>query len=304
MNHCAGILLVTVLLLPGAASPQTSEAEAPRPPMLLGVCSRDSLQQEPYGEWFEKNYEEYEPHAEIVSDLRAAGLEGTAISIFFGSWCGDSKREVPRFLKLLDAISFPSDQVTLIAVTNEDSSLKQSPGREERDLGIYRVPTFIVSKNGAEMHRIVEYPVLSLERDLLAILSKQPYTPNYRSFPTIARWLTTGLLEDENVSHRGLANQIRSDVTSEGELNAVGSVLLAQGRTEAAVKVFQMNCVLYPESANRYLALARGLHRHGDDATARRMLQRALELNDDPENLEPMLELLSQLRVSDTDSSE
>jgi len=139
---------------------------------------------------------------------------------------------------------------------------------------------------------------------LLAILSKRPYTPNYRSFPTIARWLTTGLLEDENVSHRGLANQIRSDVTSEGELNAVGYVLLAQRRTEAAVKVFQMNCVLYPESANRYLALARGLHRHGDDATARRMLQRALELNDDPENLEPMLELLSQLRVSDTDSSE
>jgi hypothetical protein len=148
---------------------------------------------------------------------------------------------VPRFLKLLDSIAFPPAKVNLVAVSNEDSSLKQSPGREERGLGIYRVPTFIVSKNDSEMQRIVEYPVLSLERDLLAILSGQPYSPNYRSFPTLERWLEAGLLDDENVSYRGLANQIRNDVSSEGELNAVGYVLLARGRTGAAVKVFQMN---------------------------------------------------------------
>lgn len=276
------------------AGAQSDSAGRPAP-KLLGVCTRDSLEKEPYATWFDKNYEEYEPNPDVVASLRKIPMRQIKITIFFGSWCGDSKREVPRFLKLLDAISFPSDNFTLIAVTNEDSSMKQSPTGEERDLDIYRVPTFIVSQKDKETNRIVEYPVLSLERDLLQILTGTAYQPNYRSFPVISRWLAEGLLSDKNVSHWGLANQIRGLVSSEGELSACGYVLLGRRQYREAVRLFEMNCDLYPESANRRLALARGLHRAGDDAGARRALERALKLNEDPDQLKPILDLVGQL---------
>ena len=56
---------------------------------------------------------------------------------------------------------------------------------------------------------MVEHPVLSLERDLSAILQGGLYRPDYASYPIIRRWLREGLLSDENVSARGLAGQLR-----------------------------------------------------------------------------------------------
>jgi len=47
------------------------------------------------------------------------------------------------------------------------------------------VPTIIVYEKGKETGRIIETPVISLEKDLLAITSQQSYTPNYKG---IAYW--------------------------------------------------------------------------------------------------------------------
>jgi hypothetical protein len=44
------------------------------------------------------------------------------------------------------------------------------------------------------------------------------------------------------------------------------------------------------------------LHRHGDDAYAKRMIQRALELNEDPDRLDPMLELLGDLEIVEAET--
>ena len=75
--------------------------------ILYGVCTKDSLIAEPYGKWFNTNYDSYEPAAGTVASLKKQTYENITVKIFFGTWCGDSKREVPRFLKLLSAISFP-----------------------------------------------------------------------------------------------------------------------------------------------------------------------------------------------------
>jgi hypothetical protein len=64
-------------------------------------------------------------------------------------------------------------------VSNHDTLYKQSPEHEERGLNILRVPTLIVYDNNNELNRFVEYPVESIEKDLLKMLSRLPYKPNY-----------------------------------------------------------------------------------------------------------------------------
>jgi hypothetical protein len=56
---------------------------------------------------------------------------------------------------------------------------KKSPGHEEEGRQIIRVPTMIIEGVTVELGRIIEFPVVSLEKDLLRILRKDGYVPNY-----------------------------------------------------------------------------------------------------------------------------
>jgi thiol-disulfide isomerase/thioredoxin len=147
-------------------------------PMLLGHCTISKLKEAPFDSWFIPNYTNYKPDSTLVVDL-AKALRKKHIDIFMGTWCGDSKREVPAMLKLLNAIGFDSSNISLITVGNNAELYKKSPQGEEQGKNIVRVPTFIIYEKQKEIGRIIEYPVESLEKDLLKILRKEPYTPNY-----------------------------------------------------------------------------------------------------------------------------
>jgi thiol-disulfide isomerase/thioredoxin len=146
--------------------------------ILLGQTTRERLQQAPFSDWFNKNYQDY-----IVDSATAAQLKplvkGKQFDIFMATWCGDSRREVPRMYKILDYLGVDATHIRLINVNNHDSAYKQSPTHEERGLNIIRVPDLLIYESNKETGRIIEYPVVSLEKDLLAILTRQPYTPNY-----------------------------------------------------------------------------------------------------------------------------
>ena len=98
-----------------------------------------------------------------------------------GTWCGDSRRELPRVLKMLDCCNFPMKNLTMVMVSNKDSLYKKSPQHEEAGKNIVRVPTIIVEQKGIEVGRIIEFPKTSLEKDLLSILRKENYQPNYHN---------------------------------------------------------------------------------------------------------------------------
>src|SRR5687768_3194890 len=102
------------LLLLACACQSLAQTSAEKQKILYGICSKDSLIAEPFGKWYNPNYESYNPEPTMVSGLRKEDFSGISIKVFFGTWCGDSKREVPRFLKLLSAISFPEKKVQLI----------------------------------------------------------------------------------------------------------------------------------------------------------------------------------------------
>jgi hypothetical protein len=147
-------------------------------PMLLGPGTRQRLQQPPYDNWFVKNYDEYAVDSITATRLKPA-LTGKRFLIFMGTWCGDSRREVPRMFKILDCCGVDPSRIQLIMVSNLDRLYKQSPGHEEKGRDIRRVPDLIVLAGKKEIGRIVESPITSLEKDLLAIITRQNYIPNY-----------------------------------------------------------------------------------------------------------------------------
>lgn len=154
--------------------------------MLLGKCTRDALLQPPFADWFKPNYDSYVVDSFTCNFIRPL-LAGKSITIFMGTWCGDSKRELPRVLKMLDCCAFPPENITMIMVSNKDSLYKKSPQHEEAGKNIVRVPTIIIEHNGKEIGRIIEFPVSSLEKDMLSILRRENYVPNYNGIKAEAR---------------------------------------------------------------------------------------------------------------------
>ncbi|MEW5674898.1 thioredoxin family protein [Flavobacterium enshiense] len=142
--------------------------------MLIGKHVKEELLKTPYSLWFNPNYDNYKPSIATLSELKKH-TDDVTITVFLGTWCEDSQQKVPEFYKVLDAIDFDTEKVTLIMV---DKS-KTTPEKLENGLNIANVPTFIFHKDGKEIHRIVESYMESAEKDMLKILSGQPYKHAY-----------------------------------------------------------------------------------------------------------------------------
>lgn len=174
-------LLSIVLLASCASQSKTTSVSKPKAVKdasgnLIGVATKKDLQQEPYGsEWFNDYYEYYETSKKDIAALKPL-LKGITIKAFMGTWCGDSKREVPNFYKILDETGFNQNKLELITVNRS----KTAKGLE-KGYNIVRVPTFIFYKNGKEIGRFVEHTVngATLEHDLLQIVSQKGYKHAY-----------------------------------------------------------------------------------------------------------------------------
>ncbi len=139
-------------------------------PLLVGQKEMSDLQQTPYDVWFNPGYENYKSDPETIVKLKSF-TNDVKIKIVMGTWCEDSQNQVPRFYKILKQIDFDLKKVTLITVDRK----KKTPDHLEKGLAITHVPTFIIYKNGKELHRIVESPIETLEKDLLKIVSGMKY---------------------------------------------------------------------------------------------------------------------------------
>ena len=88
--------------------------------------------------------------------------------IMFGTWCHDSKREVPRMLRILDLAGVSLEQISLIGVDIN----KEEPKGREKIYNLKNTPTLIFLKNGEEVGRIIERPKISLEADLISLMTR------------------------------------------------------------------------------------------------------------------------------------
>jgi thiol-disulfide isomerase/thioredoxin len=133
--------------------------------VLVGSVTREQIEAA-CPEWVRSEVEA------APDDTAAKGLAavepGAEVTVFLGTWCGDSRREVPRLWKALDAAggSVPF-HIRYVGVDRA----KAEPAAEVQAGGIHFVPTLIVARNGQEVGRIVEEPPHGVEADLLALLS-------------------------------------------------------------------------------------------------------------------------------------
>lgn len=137
-------------------------------PILIGLIDRTAFADSNFSWWYEPEYNNYELDSSIVDSLRNYLTDDVSIKIVFGTWCSDSRREVPRFLKLLDRLKFATNKLTLICVNRN----KEADEINLQNLNIELVPTFIIYKKNEEIGRIIETPKTTLERDIKNILSK------------------------------------------------------------------------------------------------------------------------------------
>ena len=145
---------------------------------LIGQINLEGLQSQPYASWLQSGFDNYKVD-ETLTTLLKEKLADYQIKLFLGTWCGDSKRETPRLIKILEATDFPVQQLEIIALDYRKGHYKTSPTGEEKGLNIIKVPTIIFFKDGKEVNRIVESPLESLEEDMAQIIFQKGYTPNY-----------------------------------------------------------------------------------------------------------------------------
>ena len=152
------ILLSAFLVLATGAVSQAQDD-----PVLTGPIGVADLLDLPG--WFGTDFLSYNPVPAYLERI-PQHIADVEILCFLGTWCPDSRREVPRMIRILQATKRPPETMRMIGLDRA----KRSPDALEARYTIERVPTFIFLRDGKELGRIVESPLGSLEKDMLGII--------------------------------------------------------------------------------------------------------------------------------------
>lgn len=152
------LLLATLSLLFAAPGLRAQDA-----PVLVGDLTVADLIELPG--WFGEDYLGYHPERRYI-DRISEHMGDVRILCFLGTWCADSKREVPRMIRIFQTKNIDPGKLQMIGLDRA----KRSPGGEETRFGIERVPTFVFLRGEEEIGRIVEAPLASVEKDMLGII--------------------------------------------------------------------------------------------------------------------------------------
>jgi thiol-disulfide isomerase/thioredoxin len=131
----------------GTAAPAATPVAAPAP--LLGHVTRAQLKA--YAPWALFWEEVYRPDPAAVLSIKQ-NAKDLYILLVMGTWCPDSKRELPRYFATMDAAGIDDSRLTMIGV---DRTKKDTEGLTDK-WDITRVPTFVFLRNGREVGRFVE----------------------------------------------------------------------------------------------------------------------------------------------------
>lgn len=133
--------------------------------ILIGYADRNGLTKGEFSHYYNSQYELYKVSDKLVKKI-SSRIEDVSVTIILGTWCIDSKIQVPRFMKVMDALAFPTEKIKMIALDTRKEAMVIDMG----PYALERIPTFIFYRDGIEIGRIVENPRKKLEKDILKIL--------------------------------------------------------------------------------------------------------------------------------------
>jgi len=135
--------------------------------ILLGHVDESELKNNPVFNKTEDYYNSYNVDEKLARIIQEKSDDINIIAVF-GSWCGDSKVNIPVFRKIIDKSNFNKSKVKYIAVDRR----KKGGNVNVSALNIEYVPTFIFIRNNKEIGRIVENPInKTIEEDWVEIIS-------------------------------------------------------------------------------------------------------------------------------------
>jgi thiol-disulfide isomerase/thioredoxin len=170
------ILFVLALCIACSVSAQEKKlAKKDKSGNLIGYVKKSSFLDKSYSQWFTRNYDSYKTEKAIISKIKKK-IKKCKIKGFLGTWCGDSRREVPKLYKILEEVDFNLDNLEMVSLNRS----KRTPDNLQKGYNVVRIPTFIFYKNGKEIGRFVEYSRESLEKDILKILTTKTYKHAYQ----------------------------------------------------------------------------------------------------------------------------
>ena len=246
-------------------------------PILVGRVTAADLKAPPYSEWFDAQYSRYQPDAAKLEKLRSL-LAGTSIEAYFGTWCGDSRRQIPRLVRLLDGAGFDEKRLTLVALSDRPMEFKQSPGRPEAKRYVHRTPTIVIVRDGGEIGRIVETPSGSLESDLAAILEGLAPAPKYGAEAWVHHLFTDLPPEDAMKALRAGGAEVRKLSDPDSLWHYAEFDLLKNGRAREAMAVLDLHLEMDPRSAIGHILRSDALVALGRKEEARAAIERALAI--------------------------
>ncbi|WP_010521085.1 tetratricopeptide repeat protein [Aquimarina agarivorans] len=245
---------------------------------LSGNFKIEDLEKDPeFKKWFVKNYTAYKT-SEIKEDW-ANRFKDVTVQIFMGTWCSDSKKWVPKFVKLWDELGLKRTQLNFVALYDSiEGKYKQSPNGQEKDWEVHRLPTIIFNKDDQELGRIIESPINSLRTDVAQIALGVPSEPNYRTANRMIQLLKTTPIESL-MSDSNSIEQLRKIVKNSSELNTLARVYLESNRIDKALVVFYFNTQLFENESKIYANYAKALTASGQIKKAIKNYKKALILD-------------------------
>lgn len=115
---------------------------------------------------------DYVPDTTVLEMMKPYIHPGDHVEVYMGTWCSDSQREVPKFLRILDDLRAQYGVELPVQFVAVDRS-KQQPAELIAGKHVEKVATFIYYRGDEELGRIVEHTQSPLfEDDLLTIVAK------------------------------------------------------------------------------------------------------------------------------------
>lgn len=155
MKHLLFILFGSILIFSGSVSAQNSD--------LLGPTTEQEIrEQHRIFDIYTKRYQPEEAAVQYLSSVQ----DSVTIYVLFGTWCHDSKREIPALFKTLELADNENIRVEYTAMSRQ----KTDPTNAYERWDLKYTPTMIVVRNGKEVGRFVEESESNLESELVQIL--------------------------------------------------------------------------------------------------------------------------------------